>query len=65
MPSPPSILFPGGFALFRPEHLQEGVGDVFDNDDILEGLMERIIDWLTFCFQFLHDGGLVLCQLPH
>ncbi len=65
MPSPPSILSAEGFALLTPEHLQEGVGDVFTNDDILEGLVHRIIDWHTFCCQLLDDGGLVRCQLPH
>ena len=65
MPSHPSFLFTEGLTLFGPEHLEEGVGDVLRNEDILERLVERIVDWHTFCCQLLQDGGLVLCELPH
>ena len=32
IPSHPSVLFSEGFALLRPEHLEEGVGDVLANE---------------------------------
>ena len=49
MPSHPSVLFSEGLALLRPEHLEEGVGDILANDDIIEGLVENITDGHTFC----------------